>query len=134
MRLVKLVSVLSILVLSVWGCSKKVDEKTPIEQVKAQAQQLFEAKNVEKLKSAALNIKEQIEEKTAELKPITEKISGVDFTKLIGDNADKAKKELEGLKSEATQLKTTISSLKDRFEIYYEKLVELKADVADLKM
>ena len=134
MKATKVTVLLMALTIVFSGCKGKVDENTPIEQVKAEAAKLFEAKNIDKLKSVALNLKEQIVDKTEELKPISDKISQIDITKLIGPEADKVKKELETLKTEAGQIRETISSLKDRFQIYYDKLIELKADISDIKL
>ena len=109
------------------GCGSKsgsgVDETKPISEVKAEA----ETMSVEQLKEIALKYKKAIEAKQPEIDKILEQIKAIPIAEALGEEA-------KSLKTEADQLTKSLSALKERFQVYYDKLVELKADVSALTL
>lgn len=107
------------------GCGSKsgVDETKPISEVKAEA----ETMSVEQLKEVALKYKKAIEAKQPEIDKILEQIKAIPLTEALGDEA-------KSLKAEVDTLTSSLSALRERFDVYYNKLVELKADVSALTL
>jgi uncharacterized coiled-coil DUF342 family protein len=107
------------------GCGSKsgVDETKPISEVKAEA----ETMSVEQLKEIALKYKKAIEAKQPEIDKILEQIKAIPLTEALGEEA-------KSLKAEVDELTSTVNALRERFQVYYDKLVELKADVSALTL
>jgi chromosome segregation ATPase len=123
---VSLVAVLlACTLLSFVGCGSKseVDETKPLAEVKAEAEKM----TVEQLKDVAMKYKEAIEAKQPEIKKLMEQLSDIPITEKLGEEAKSLTADLE-------QLNSSLKSLRERFDIYYNKLVELKADVSGLKL
>ena len=56
-----------------------------------------------------------------------EQIKAIPITEALGEEAKSLKADLE-------ELNSSLKALKERFDVYYNKLVELKADVSSLKL
>jgi uncharacterized lipoprotein YehR (DUF1307 family) len=100
-----------------------VDLQSSIAELTEKAQQM----NTDQLMQAAGKYKQAITEKYDQLKGVQAKLEDFSVTDLLSDEAKEVKSEVE-------EIKSSISNLKDRFKIYYDKLVEMKADVTGLKL
>jgi len=107
------------------GCGSKsdVDETKPLSEVKAEA----ETMTVEQLKEVAMKYKKAIEAKQPEINKLMEQLKAVPLTEALGEEA-------KALKADIEELNSSLKSLRERFNIYYNKLVELKADVSGLTL
>lgn len=126
MKVVKCITIYCSLVLFVFamaGCGKKADESKPISEVKAEA----ETMSVEKLRSMALAYKEKFDAKKADIEKLTDKLKDLGPTKMLSDEA-------KALKADIDQLTKSLSALKDRFQVYYDKLKEKGGDLAGLEI
>ena len=101
----------SLLVLG--GCGKKADESKPLSDVKAEA----ESMSVEKLRSMAVTYKDAITTKKGEIDKVVDKLKDIPVAKMLGDEAKELKTEIEALNK-------SVSALKERFKVYYNKLKE----------
>ena len=108
---------------SLCGCGKKADENKPVSEVKAEAEKM----SVEKLKSTAMAYKDAITAKKGEITKLTSKLKDIPLTKMIGDEAKGLKTDIEGLNK-------SVSALKSRFDVYYNKLKEKGGDVSGLSI
>jgi len=122
-RNITLYCLLALCSLALVGCGKKADEKKPISEVKAEAEEM----SVEKLRSMALTYKEAIMAKRADVGKITAELKKIPITEALGEKA-------KGLKTDIDNLNESVSALKARFNIYYNKLKEKGGDVTDLKI
>jgi chromosome segregation ATPase len=108
------------------GCGSsgsEVDETKPISEVKAEA----ETMSVEQLKDIAMAYKEALEANKSEVKKLMEQLSNIPVAQQLGE-------EFKSLQTDIAQLNDSYKALKERFDVYYNKLVELKADVTNLKL
>lgn len=105
------------------GCGKKADENKPLGEVKAEA----ETMSVEKVRSMALAYKDAIVAKKEEVEKVSVKLKDIPITKMMGDEA-------KGLQAEIKTLSESGKALKERFEIYYDKLKEKGGDLSGLKL
>ena len=115
------VGLIAVVTLMFTGCGSKADENKPMSDVKAEA----ETMSVEKLKATALAYKKAIEAKKPELEKIAAKLKEIPLTEAMGQEA-------KSLKSDIDTLNKSVQSLKERFNVYYGKLKDLKEDVSDL--
>jgi uncharacterized coiled-coil DUF342 family protein len=120
--------------LALCGCSKKTDENKPTGEVKADENKPIgevkaeaEKMSVEKLKSMAMTYKEAITAKTGEVDGLTAKLKEIPLTQMLGDEA-------KGLKAEIDELSKSVSALKERFEVYYNKLKDKGGDLSGLNI
>ena len=109
----------SLLVLG--GCGKKADETKPLSDVKAEANSM----SVEKLRSMAVTYKDAITSKKGEIEKVADKLKDIPVAKMLGDEA-------KGLKTDIDSLTKSVSALKDRFQVYYDKLKEKGSDLSGL--
>ena len=105
------------------GCGKKADETKPISEVKAEA----EGMSVEKLRSKAITYKDAITAKKGDIEKVTEKIKDIPVAEMLGDEAKE-------LKAEVDALTKSLSALKERFQVYYDKLKEKGGDLSGLTL
>ncbi|UCF42447.1 MAG: hypothetical protein JSV99_07535 [Planctomycetota bacterium] len=105
------------------GCGAKADEDKPLSEVKAEADQM----TVEKLRSMAMAYKDAILDKKQEIEALTLKLKDIPLTEKLGNEA-------KGLKADIDDLNKSISALKDRFQVYYDKLQEKGGDLSGLKL
>lgn len=109
--------------LSFAGCSKKADETKPIGEVKAEAEKM----SIEKLRSMAMTYKEAITAKKDEVEKLASKLKDIPLTKMMGDEA-------KGLKADIDGLNKSVSALKERFHVYFDKLKEKSGDLSGLEL
>ena len=105
------------------GGAGSADETKPIAEVKADAQQM----DVGQLRDMAMSYKQAIESKLAEIEPIKEKIKEIPLTEMMGDDA-------KGLKADVDELMKSVDALKERFQVYYDKLKEMDGDLSGLDL
>lgn len=105
------------------GCGKSADEEKPINEVKAEAEKM----NTQELRATAVKYKDSIMAKSQELEKVMAKLKEIPATEQLGKEATEIKTEIE-------QLRNSISALKQRFEVYYEKLKEKGGDVSGLEL
>ncbi len=125
-------SILSVLIfcllLGTIGCSKKtgskgVDTSKPISEIKAEVETMA----VEQLKATAMKYKESITAKTAELEPLMTKLKEIPIAEQMGNEAKVIKDEIDTINK-------SIQTLKERFDIYYNKLKEKGGDITSLEL
>ncbi len=100
-----------------------VDTTTPVAEVQTQAQTM----SVETLKATALKYKQAILDKQAQIEQIVAKIKQLPVTEALG-------KEAQTLKVDLQNLQTTVSALKERFQVYYNTLKQKGADLTGLEI
>ena len=103
------------------GCGKTADENKPIDEVKAEAEKM----DVAALRDMAMAYKDKIVAKKGEIEKIAAKLDAIPL-------ADKLGAETKGLTADISNLNTSISNLKERFQVYYNKLNEMKGDTSGL--
>jgi hypothetical protein len=127
MRIVKGISICALCALCLLvlhGCGgKKADANKPISEVKAEAGKM----DVGQLRDMAMAYKEAIVAKEADVDKVVTKLKEIPVTKMIGDEAKQ-------LKTDIDNITTSISALKERFEIYYQKLKEKGGDLSGLEL
>lgn len=100
-----------------------VDIEKPIAEIKA----MVEKMDVEQIKATAIKYKDAILAKKPELDELTDKIKEIPIAKMLSD-------ETKALKVELDELTKSTGALKERFNIYMDKLKELKIDISDIKL
>lgn len=100
-----------------------VDTEKPVAEIQAQA----ETMSVESLKAAALKYKEAILAKQADIAALAAKVKEIPLAEALGDEAKK-------LKTDLTNLETSLKALKDRFQVYYDTLKAKGGDLTGLEV
>jgi len=113
----------ALLAVSLIGCGKKADENKPIAKVKAEAEKM----NVEQLKARATEYYDAIKAKQGDIEKVMTKLKDIPPLEATG-------KEAKGLQTDLSTLNTSISSLKARFQVYYNKLKEKGGDTTGLQL
>ncbi len=108
---------------AILGCGKKADENKPISEVKAESEKM----DTDGLRSMAMVYQKAIAAKNSEVEKLTAKLKDIPVTEMLGDEA----KELKG---DIDNLNTSISALKERFEVYFQKLKEQGGDLSGLQV
>ena len=115
---------LAILMASVFtGCEKKADETRPIDQVKTEA----EGMDADQLRTMALQYKDAIMAKTNDVDNLVGRLKEIPVAKMMTD-------ETKELKTEIDNLTESLSALRKRFEVYYDKLKEQGGDLSGLEI
>ena len=109
--------------LAVLGCSEKADESKPISEVKAEAEKM----SAEDLQAAAKKYMDAATAKKGEVEKLAAKLKAIPVAEMMGDEAKKIKAEVDAVTKSA-------SALKERFQVYYDKLKEKGIDVSALKI
>jgi hypothetical protein len=109
--------------LAVLGCGKQADENKPISEVQAEAEKM----DTGKLRAAAKSYKEAILAKRSELEKLGAKLKEIPVTEALGEEAKKLKADIDSLNK-------SVAALRERFQIYYEKLKEKGGDLSDLQI
>jgi hypothetical protein len=115
---------LAVVALAIGGCGgKKADANKPISEAKAEAEKM----DAGQLRDMAMAYKEAIVANKANVDKVAAKLKEIPVTKMIGDEAKQ-------LKTEIDNITTSISALKERFEIYYQKLKEKGGNLSGLEL
>ena len=117
-RNIILCCLLALCPLAILGCGKKADENKPLSEVKAEAEKM----DTDGLRKMAMAYKEAVEAKKSEVEKLTAKLKDIPVTEILGAEA-------KALKADIENLNKSISALKERYEVYYQKL---KAEGGDL--
>ena len=105
------------------GCSKKADENKPMADVQAEAAKI----DVAQLKAKAVEYKDAIVAKKAEIEKVAAKLKAIPVTEQMGTEA-------KALQTDIANLNKTVSALTERFQVYYNKLKEKGGDVSGLEI
>ena len=105
------------------GCGKKADESKPISEVKAEAEQM----NIAELISIAMKYKKAILAKEPEIKKLSDQLKDLPISKKLGTEGKEMEAELDALDK-------SVSALKERFRVYYNKLKEKGGDLSGLQL
>jgi predicted nucleic acid-binding Zn-ribbon protein len=108
---------------AIFGCGKKTDENKPLGEVKAEAEKM----DKDELRAMAMVYKEAITAKKGEVEKLATKIKDIPVTEMLG-------KEAKELKADIDNLNGSISALKERFEVYYQKLKAEGGDLSGLQV
>ena len=108
---------------AILGCGKKADENKPVSEVKAEAEKM----DTDGLRAMAIVYQKAIAAKNSEVEKLTAKLKDIPVTEMLGDEAKKLKADLDNLNK-------SISALKERFEVYYQKLKEQGGDLSGLQV
>ena len=108
---------------AILGCGKKADENKPISEVKAEAEKL----DTDGLRAMAMVYQKAIAAKNSEVEKVTAKLKDIPVTEMLGSEAKELKTDIDNLNK-------SISALKERFEVYYQKLKEQGGDLSGLQI
>jgi hypothetical protein len=103
------------------GCGGKADEDKPMSEVKAEAEKM----DAGQLRNMAAKYKDAIAAKGEEVKALTAKLKEIPVTEMLGEKA-------KSLKAQIEKLGKSVSSLKERFQVYYNSLKEKGGDTSGL--
>jgi len=99
----------------------KADATTSISEIKAEVEKL----NVDQLKATALQYQELIQAKMTELENINTIIKEIPLANVMSEESLAIKKDLG-------EITNSLNALKERFQIYYNKLKEKGGDLSGL--
>ena len=105
------------------GCGKKADESKPISEVKAEAEQM----DIDELKAMAMKYKKAILAKEPEIKKLADQLKDIPIAKKLGTEGKEMRDEIGALYK-------SVSALKERFKIYYNKLKQKGGDLSGLQL
>ena len=105
------------------GCGAKADENKPLSEVKAEAEKM----NADKLRAMAIQYKDKIVAKTAEIENFADKLKDIPINEKLGTEAKELASEIEAIKK-------SVAALKERFQVYYQKLKEKGGDLSGLEI
>lgn len=125
MKTVRNVTICSLVLcfLVLFGCGKRADESKPLSQVEAEAEKM----DVDKLRSMALLYKDAIMAKKGKVGKLTGDLKNVSVGNILGDEA-------KDLKTEIDTLNKSMSALRQRFQVYYDKLKEKDGNLSGLEL
>jgi len=118
--------------LSFAGCGKKAGQSKPTAQANetiavAQVQAEAGKMNVEQLKAKAMEYKDAIVAKKAEIEKVAAKLKEIPITQQMGTEA-------KALQADVANLNKTVAALTERFQVYYNKLKEMGGSVSGLEI
>jgi hypothetical protein len=96
---------------AIFGCGKKTDENKPLGEVKAEAEKM----DTGGLRTMAIVYKDAIAAKKGEVEKLAAKLKDIPVTEMLGEKAKELKADIDNLNK-------SISALRERFEVYYQKL------------
>jgi hypothetical protein len=115
---------LAVWVIAIGGCGgKKADENKTISEVKAEAEKM----DTSKLRAMAEAYKSAIIAKKGEVEKVTAKLKEIPVAELLGEKAKNLKTDIENLNK-------SVNALKERFEVYYQKLKEKGGNLLGLEL
>jgi Skp family chaperone for outer membrane proteins len=97
------------------------DLQKSIAAIESQAQTM----NVADLKATAVQYQQALSAKQADLQKLAAEVKGLSITDALGDKG-------KALKADAQKNEADVKTLKDRFQVYYNKLKEKGGDVSGL--
>jgi hypothetical protein len=100
-----------------------VDTEKPVTQIQAEAQTM----TVNDLKAVAIKYKEAILAKQGEIGKLTDKIKEIPIAEALGQEA-------KTLKTDLQNIQTSLTALKDRFQVYYDTLKKKGGDLSGLAL
>lgn len=106
-----------------FGCSQKADENKALSEVKAEAEKM----DTNQLRSMAMNYREAIVAKKGDVEKLAAKLKEIPVAEMLGAEAKEIKAELDNINK-------SVSALKERFEVYYNKLKEKGGDTSGLEI
>jgi len=107
--------------LVLFGCSQKADENKPVSEVKAEAEKM----DTSQLRSMAMSYKDAVMAKKGDVEKLAAKLKGIPVAEKLGAEAKEIKAELDNLNK-------SVSALKERMQVYYNKLKEKGGDTSGL--
>lgn len=115
---------LAVAALVIGGCGgKKADENKSISEVKTEA----ETMDVGQLRNMAMTYKEAIAAEKADLDKVAAQLKEIPIAQMVGDEAKQLKTDIDNLTG-------SVTALKERFEVYYQKLKEKGGDLSGLEL
>jgi molecular chaperone GrpE (heat shock protein) len=108
---------------AILGCGKKADENKPISEVKAEAEKM----DTDGLRAMAMAYQKAIAAKNSEVEKLTAKLKDIPVTEMLGEEAKELKADIDNLNK-------SVSALKERFDVYYQKLKEQGGDLSGLQV
>lgn len=129
MKIVRHATLWSLLVLCsvvVLGCGQggqEADEAKPMSEVKAEAEKM----DAGQLREMAMKYKDAIVAKQGEIEKVTAKLKEIPLAEKLGEEA-------KALQSDIADLNASITALKARFDVYYEKLKAAGGDLSGLEI
>jgi len=105
------------------GCSQKADENKSLSEVKAVAEKM----DTNQLRSMAMNYKQAIMAKNDEAEKIIGNLKDI-------PDAEKLGAKMKEIQEELNNINKSVSALKERFEVYYNKLKEKSGDTSGLEI
>jgi len=105
------------------GCGKKADESKPVSEVKAEAEKM----SVKDLRAMAVTYRDAVLAKKGEVEKVAKKLADIPVAQKLSDEAKRLKADMDNLNN-------SLSALKERFQIYYDKLKEKGGDVSGLEI
>lgn len=105
------------------GCGKKADESKPIADVQAEAAKM----DVAQLKAKAVEYKDALVAKKAEIEKVAAKLKEIPVTEQLGTEA-------KALQTDIANLNKSVTALTERFQVYYNKLKETGGDISGLEI
>ncbi len=110
--------------LALVGCGQSsADETKPLPEVKAEAAKM----DVSALRDMAMSYKNALTAKQGEIEAVQAKIKEIPMQEMLGEEAKK-------LKAEVDAISKSVKALKERFEVYYNKLKDMDGDLSGLKL
>jgi len=123
-RMIYLLIVFSLVIgVGLTGCSKKTDINKPVTDIEGEVQNM----NLSQLQSNAQAYAKEIQSKQGDVEQVLSKVKELSPKDLLSDAA-------KNLKQEASQIKSDISALTQRYNIYAKKFKELGGDVAQISI
>jgi len=114
---------LGVCLLVIIGCGKNADENKPISEVKAEAEKMSAAD----LRTTAMSYKGAIEAKGKEVEKLATRLKEIPVAEILG-------KEAKAIKAEVDTINKSVSALKERLQIYIDKLKEKGGDLSGLQI
>lgn len=111
MKLYYLIALLPLTLLI--GCGGGADTERPVAELEQEAENM----TVDDLKAKAMDYKEMIADKMADLEPLKEKLKEIPMTEQMGDEAKAIQEDIAALGDD-------LSALKERLNVYLDALKE----------
>ncbi|MCJ7778928.1 MAG: hypothetical protein MUP16_11525 [Sedimentisphaerales bacterium] len=120
---VTICALFAVCTLVLFGCGSKADENKPVSEVKAESEKM----DTSQLRAKAEVYKNAIMAKKGEVEKVTAKLKEIPVTELLGEKTKNLKADIENLNK-------SVNALKERFEVYYQKLKEKGGNISGLEL